>query len=798
MPPLVPKPPSPKLLKQAKMLPIDQLEYTFTPHVLEAARTAAPNDPETQAINVVYRLYNSHKRYTDKMERQRNALKQQREMDEVAECSFNPQTRVSQVSGGKMRVYSKPFLERQEKWTEKVKRKRKLIEELNQIREDAELLFCPEVNERSRYLAERNPQRHTFTDTNTSTDVQESRKAPLTPSRHDGIPYGYIVREKGLRGSSASISKPAANYMTLADLADIVEQDQCFGYPEITTKAATLDRVGYVFDRLYDMSKRQRSTSIDVAPIPHGGTRKGTRSLSASAQTYQRLYENHKDIAARKHKREEQYYQRITSGGTSAERYGEQWVRKRDALARRAMQRKGIDIGSPSLSHNRPSESVSDDTLSSTSTSTFATPATDHLTRHFVAIRDSPTEDYSKPESRKQSTSVLDLDLLAKEAERLASPRLRSNEHTSMSADLTDSQFQLIGYGEELDMELEAMNDAISKRTQQRSVLRQSPGPQPRSQPRLQKRSQASVQQSQMSVFDRLAALKAIKDNEEVQKAQDGTAKHAPKCPSASDADTVAFLARMQRYTDKAKAKQEQLRQEVESKRNEEVSFKPDLTLSRIGSSRYKNRIVGDMHTREEQWLARKKARQEKVKIDMLEEQIRREEREEQQLRSCLENSKTHNLKQLHRTLVGKNEDVLIHGSGRAFPRNADELTAMADQVEKACLILNTPSPPEQSQTGRSIRRGNTFGLTDLLPTSVGSAKSRMESGTSPNYAASSTGDPSNKTLTLLSSIGNGSVVNACNTIDSITNHIARMKKGAQLRTERTTGYLCPDEWLLS
>lgn len=199
--------------------------------------------------------------------------------------------------------------------------------------------------------------------------------------------------------------------------------------------------------------------------------------------------------------------------------------------------------------------------------------------------------------------------------------------------------------------------------------------------------------------------------------------------PSASDADTVAFLARMQRYTDKAKAKQEQLRQEVESKRNEEVSFKPDLTLSRIGSSRYKDRIVGDMHAREEQWLARKKARQEKVKIDMLEERIRREEREEQQLRSCLENSKTHNLKQLHRTLVGKNEDVLIHGSGRAFPRNADELTAMADQVEKACLILNTPSPPEQSQTGRSIRRGNTFGLTDLLPTSVGSAKSRMESG---------------------------------------------------------------------
>lgn len=80
----------------------------------------------------------------------------------------------------------------------------------------------------------------------------------------------------------------------------------------------------------------------------------------------------------------------------------------------------------------------------------------------------------------------------------------------------------------------------------------------------------------------------------------------------------------MQRYTDKAKAKQEQLRQEVESKRNEEVSFKPDLTLSRIGSSRYKDRIVGDMHAREEQWLARKKARQEKVKIDMLEERIRR------------------------------------------------------------------------------------------------------------------------------------------------------------------------------
>ncbi|EFO65543.1 Hypothetical protein GLP15_5220 [Giardia lamblia P15] len=794
MPPLVPKPPSPKLLKQAKMLPIDRLEYTFTPHVLEAARAATPNDPETQAINVVYRLYNSHKRYTDKMERQRNAIKQQREMDEVAECSFNPQTKVSQVSGGKMRVYSKPFLERQEKWTEKVKRKRKLIEELNQIREDAELLFCPEVNERSRYLAERNPQRHTFSDAHLSTELQESRKAPLTPSRYDGIPYGYTVREKGLRGSSVSISKPAANYMTLADLADIVEQDQCFGYPEITAKAATLDRKGHVFDRLYDMSKRQRSTSIDIAPISHDGARKGTRSLSASAQTYQRLYENHKDIAARKHKREEQYYQRITSGGTSAERYGEQWVRKRDVLARRAMQRKGLDIGSPSLSHTRHSESALDDTVSSTSTSTFATPATEHLTRHFVTIRDSSAEGYNKPESRRQSTSVLDLDLLAKEAERLASPRLRSNEHTSMSADLTDSQFQLIGYGEELDMELEAMNDAISRRTQQRSVLKQNPGPQTCS----QKRFQASTRQSQMSVFDRLAALKVIKDNEEVQKGQDETAGHIPKGASTSNADTAAFLARMQHYADKAKAKQEQLRQEIESKRSEEASFKPDLTQSKLGSSRYKDRLVGDMHTREEQWLARKKARQEQVKIDMLEERIRKEEREEQQLRNCLENSKTHNLKQLHRALVGKNEEVLIHGSGRAFPRNADELTAMANQVEKACLILNTPSPPEQSHTGQSLRRGSTFGLTDLLPTSVASAKSRMEPRGSPSYAASGTIDPSHKTLTLLSSIGNGSVVNACNTIDSITNHIARMKKGAQLRTERTTGYLCPDEWLLS
>lgn len=793
MPPLVPKPPSPKLLKQAKMLPIDQLEYTFTPHVLEAARTVTANDPETQAINVVYRLYNSHKKYNDKMERQRSALKQQREMDEVAECSFNPQTRASQVSGGKTRVFSKPFLERQEKWTEKVKRKRKLIEELNQIREDAELLFCPEVNERSRYLAGRNPQRHTFSDTHAGTDTPEARRAPLTPSKSEGIPYGYIVREKGLRGSSASISKPAANYMTLADLADIVEQDQCFGYPEITGKAAALDRKGPVFDRLYDMSKRQRSSSIGNAPDSHNSVHKGTRSSSASSKTYQRLYESHRDIAARKHKREEQYYRQVTSGGTGAEQYGDEWVRKRDALARRAMQRKGLEIGSPSFSHNHHSERTLDDTCTSTSSSRLATPSTEHLTRHFLTMRNSPGED-GKPESRKQSTSILDMDLLAKEAEHLANPQTQSDENTSMTADLTDSQFQLIGYGEELDMELEAMNDAINRRAQRKNVLKQNPRP-----TSTQKRSQASLQsQGQMSVFERLAALQVIKDNEEVQRAQREVAECAPKSAVVSAADTAAFLARMQHFTDKAKAKQEQLRQEVESKRNEEVSFKPDLTLSKAGSSRYEDRFVGDMYAREQQWLARKKAKQEKVRIDMLKEQIRKEEREEQRLRSCLENSKTHNLKKLHDTLVGKNEEILIHGSERAFPRNADELTVMANQVEKACLILNTPSPSEQERAGRSLRRGSTFGLTDLLPASITSAKSHVEPRSSSSYVTADAADSSHKTLALLSSIGNGSVVNACNTIDSITTHIARMKKGAQLRTEKATGYLCLDEWLLS
>lgn len=797
MPPLVPKPPSPKLLKQAKMLPIDQLEYTFTPHVLEAARTATANDPETQAINVVYRLYNSHKRYNDKMERQRSALKQQREMDEIAECSFNPETRASQASGGKTRVYSKSFLERQEKWTEKVKRKRKLIEELNQIREDAELLFCPEVNERSRYLAERNPQRHTFSDTTANTDAQEARRAPLTPSKHDGIPYGYTVREKGLRGPPVSISKPAANYMTLADLADIVEQDQCFGYPEITEKAATLDRKGPVFDRLYDMSKRRRSSSIDTTSISHNSARKGMRCLSASNQTYQRLYENHKDIAARKHKREEQYYQQIASGGTSIEQYGEEWVRKRDALARRAMQRRGIDIGSPSLARNWSSEHIQDDTCASASSSRLATPSTEHLTRHFITIRDSPNDGDSKPESRKQSTSILDMDLLADEAERLNDVQERYEENNSMSADLTDSQFQLIGYGEELDMELEALNDAMNKRAQRRSVLKQNPG----SQNPPQMRNQANTQsRGQMSVFDRLAALQVVKGNEEIQKIQKETTDRGSgsKAAPVSEADTAAFLLRMQHFADKAKAKQEQLRQEIESKRNEEVSFKPDLTLSKAGSSRYRDRLAGDVHTREEQWLARKKAKQEKIKIDMLEERIRREEREEQQLRNCLENSKSHNLKKLHSTLVGKHEEILIHGSERAFPRNTDELTAMANQVERACLILNTPSPSDHGRANRSIRQGSTFGLTDLLPASVASVKSRTEPRAGSSYAAINAADPSHKTLALLSSIGNGSVVNACSTIDSITTHIARMKKGAQLRTEKATGYLCPDEWLLS
>lgn len=757
------------------MLPIDQLEYTFTPHVLEAARAIPTNDPETQAINVVYRLYNSHKKYNDKMERQRSALKQQRELDEIAECSFNPETKVSQISGGKARVYSKSFLERQEKWTEKVKRKRNLIKELNQIREDAELLFCPEVNERSRYLAERNSQRHTFTDTKINANDQENKRAPLTPSKSDGIPYGYTVRERGLRGSSASISKPSANYMTLADLADIVEQDQCFGYPEITEKAAILNRKGPVFDRLYDMSKRQRSNSIDTAPISSNNISKKGRCSSASHQIYQRLYENHKDITARKHKREEKYYQQIASGGTSMEQYGEEWVRKRDALARRAMQRRGIDIGSSSPTNNKNSEHVLDDTYTSASNSYFVTPSTEHLTRHVVAIRDPPNESDGNLESRKQSTSILDMDLLAEEAERLNNAQEGYEENNSMKSDLTDSQFQLIGYGEELDIELEALNDAIQKRIHRKNILKQNTEHNDLPQRPIQVSSQSY---GQMSVFDRLAALQIIKDNEETQKTQTETKERGFKSGYVSEADTAAFLARMQHFADKAKTKQDKLRQEVESKRNEEISFKPDLTLSKAGSSRYRNRLTGDMFTREEQWLARKKARQEKIKIDVLEERIRKEEREEQQLRNCLENSKSHNLKKLHSTLVGKNEEILIHGSERAFPRNADELTAMANQVEKACLILNTPSSLDKEHNNRSTRSGSTFGLTDLLPGTITSTKSYIEQKENSGYAKTTAGDTSHKTLALLSSIGNGSVVNACSTIDSITTHIARMKKG--------------------
>lgn len=98
-----------------------------------------------------------------------------------------------------------------------------------------------------------------------------------------------------------------------------------------------------------------------------------------------------------------------------------------------------------------------------------------------------------------------------------------------------------------------------------------------------------------------------IKDNEEVQRARREIAECAPKSTVVSAADTAVFLARMQHFADKAKAKQEQLRQEVESKRNEEISFKPDLTLSKAGSSRYENRFVGDMYAREQQWLARKR-----------------------------------------------------------------------------------------------------------------------------------------------------------------------------------------------
>lgn len=112
-------------------------------------------------------------------------------------------------------------------------------------------------------------------------------------------------------------------------------------------------------------------------------------------------------------------------------------------------------------------------------------------------MRSSPGED-GKLESRKQSTSILDMDLLAKEAEHLANPQTQSDESTSMTADLTDSQFQLIGYGEELDMELEAMNDAINRRAQRKNVLKQNP--------RLtstQKHSQTSLQsQGQMSVLN--------------------------------------------------------------------------------------------------------------------------------------------------------------------------------------------------------------------------------------------------------------------------------------------------------
>lgn len=613
--------------------------------------------------DVVWRLYAQNQKAREKIDVLRSERDALAQAQERRECPFRPDIRRSQSTGLGSRVYENDFLARQEKWNEKVRMKHRILQEIQDLRQTAELVFQPAINSRSQIISETIRGRDEFA-------AQGASHAP----------YSYVISgSHAYPGASeyGSAAQPrcASGHatMTIEELGQLVTQDECFGYPEITDMAARIHNTDAAYERLYRLAQKGRSAQQESASQPQSGgsgdatrprRRAGPRDPNAPS-VFEKLYNCRKD--------------------------------RPEALA-------GSVSGTPPRNAAHGSSAGSAGSADSADATGAAAPL--HHSPEYIRRRD--------------------------EMAMRAAKRLREGKKAAPAEEGT------------------------------------------RFTPTINRRSAQMVACS----F--------------------GGAAGGP-----DDA-----LKRMETLVIRSKNKLTNKRREAALKDDENLTFAPDTRRSQrsaqvVGISESKL-LQGDVHQREEQWLERRAMDKQRLREEAARERERQREAQEAEARRVLSGNLTD--KQL-RLVQQERHNPLRTVS--IFPRTRGEVLSLAAKVEQATagkggedfLLMDTDVPCDAVSRDPNLQIFSEI-LGDGGNARRADERSAMAAHAKEQRPAHEDAAPSpaedEKKVKLLRQIGNGSILNACTVIDSVSAYVGRMRRAQALREHQRLAYGTDEERLLS
>lgn len=628
--------PAPKLLQLAKSIPVEDLQADYAPYVLPASRRRAAAEI-TAEPDVVYRLYAKHERAQREIEQRRRESEGARARSAEAGCTFQPDITRSQTSNGYTRVYTKGFLERQQRWVEKKKLKDKLRREIEEIHERAELTFAPEINGRSRALAE----------------AMGRSGAPGAAGRSPP-PGGQseVLYSNGAPGGSV---RPESRPPRVEELRRLMEDEGCYGHPEITRRAAAIHYDVPAHERLFRLAL-QKQEEERRAELQDGQGAPGGRAPGETISDY---------FAAGQEER---------PSGSSGPSSDTVFERLFEQALERQKRRECEELGALS-----PASGQAPDTA--------AEPQEPDLFHSEQWLRDRARR-ARRAQSRREAIR--------------AGGTLRPVELTSASAEPS-----LLSKGSRL----------LVERTSE------------------------------------------------------------------------SFYARQERHLARVEEKRRRIAEEVERQELQEASFEPDTSKSRATQARsgvhLDSRARGDVYATQELWLERRNEDLERLR-EKREQEIRAREQKEQRVYERAQRRQREEREEMERT--GRSELLRL----TAFPRSRSEVAQLAEKIER----IEAPFPAREasgarpaSPSGRADKtdRDPILRLQQIVASVTGAAR---PAGGSPARGPGSQapeevppqGDDSDQTIRLLQEIGNGSILNACTVIDSVSAHLERMRRAREMR----------------